>query len=50
MQKFQETVTKENIIIRVVPENNVNVIRISTHIYNQIHEIDKLTDLISKNL
>ncbi|NUM31024.1 MAG: aminotransferase class V-fold PLP-dependent enzyme [Bacteroidetes bacterium] len=50
MQKFQETATKENIIIRVVPENNVNVIRISTHIYNQIHEIDKLTDLISKNL
>lgn len=50
MQKFQEAASKENIIIRVVPENNVNVIRISTHIYNQISEIDKLAALIKKNI
>lgn len=50
MQKFQEIATKENITIRVVPENNVNVIRVSTHIYNQIYEIDKLIELIRKNI
>ncbi|MCC6722523.1 MAG: aminotransferase class V-fold PLP-dependent enzyme [Bacteroidia bacterium] len=50
MQKFQEAASKENIIIRIVPENNVNVIRVSTHIYNQKSDIDKLLDIIKKNI
>ena len=48
MQKFQELGNKENFTIRTVPENNVNVIRISTHIYNQIEEIDKFIDLTKR--
>ena len=48
MQKFQEIAGKENFTIRTVPENNVNVIRISTHIYNQLHEIDTFVDLVKR--
>ncbi|MFM9944977.1 MAG: aminotransferase class V-fold PLP-dependent enzyme [Bacteroidia bacterium] len=50
MQKFQEQAIKENFTIRTVPENNVNVIRISTHLYNQKEEIDKFLDLVKKNV
>ncbi len=50
MQKFQETAGKENFTIRTVPENNVNVIRISTHIYNQIDEVDKFVDLVRRSI
>jgi len=48
MQKFQERAMKENFNIRIVPENKVNVIRVSTHIYNQINEIDAFVDLVKK--
>ena len=50
MQKFQEQAIKENFTIRTVPENNVNVIRISTHIYNQKEEIDRFVDLVKRNV
>ncbi len=50
MQKFQENAMKENFTIRTVPENNVNVIRISTHIYNQKEEIDAFVDLVKRNV
>lgn len=33
------------ITVRHVPENEVNCIRVSTHIYNQKHEIDTFIDL-----
>ena len=50
MQKFQEHAVKENFTIRTVPENNVNVIRISTHLYNQKDEIDKFLDLVKRSV
>lgn len=37
---FQHFCMKRHIIIRIVPENEVNAIRVSTHIYNQKEEID----------
>jgi len=48
MQVFQELAGKENFTIRTVPENNVNCIRVSTHIYNQINEIDRFAELVKK--
>lgn len=36
---------KENIRVRVVNESNLNSIRISAHIYNNKHEIDRLLNL-----
>jgi len=50
MQKFQESANLENFTIRTVPENNVNCIRISTHVYNQISEIDRFVDLVRKSV
>jgi len=38
--KFQQFCIARNIIIRVVPENEVNAVRVSTHIYNSFEEID----------
>ena len=46
MENFQKKAVEEHFRIRIVPENNVNCIRISTHIYNQISEIDRLVELI----
>ncbi len=48
MQKFQEMAIKENFTIRTVAENNLNVIRISTHIYNQPDEINAFVDLVKR--
>ncbi len=48
MQKFQEMALKENFTIRTVPENNLNVIRLSTHIYNQPDEINAMLDLVKR--
>ncbi len=48
MQKFQEMANKENFTIRTVAENNLNVIRISTHIYNQPDEINAFVDLVKR--
>jgi cysteine desulfurase/selenocysteine lyase len=50
MQKFQEQASKENFTIRTVPENNVNCIRVSTHIYNQVEEIDRFADLVKRSV
>lgn len=38
--KFQHYCIERNITIRIVPENNVNAVRVSTHIYNNFEEID----------
>lgn len=48
MQVFQERAVKENFVIRTVPENNVNCIRVSTHMYNQISELDRFAELVKK--
>ena len=48
MQKFQERASQEHFTIRTVPENNVNCIRISTHIYNLYPEIDRFVELVGR--
>lgn len=48
MQVFQELAGKENFTIRTVAENNVNCIRVSTHIYNQTSELDRFAELVKK--
>ncbi len=48
MHKFQELAGKERFNIRTIPENNVNCIRISTHIYNQLEEIERFADLVKR--
>lgn len=46
--KFYETCAEHKIRIRSVAENNLNSLRVSTHIYNNKSEVDKLIDLIKK--
>ncbi len=40
MADLQAHVRKKGIIVRYVPENNINCLRVSTHIYNSFKEID----------
>jgi selenocysteine lyase/cysteine desulfurase len=47
-QKFFNTCMEQKIRIRAVPENGLNCLRVSTHIYNNKAEVDKLMDLIKK--
>jgi selenocysteine lyase/cysteine desulfurase len=43
-------VAAENKIrIRSVPENGINCLRVSSHIYNNREELDALLDLVKKN-
>jgi len=49
MQDFQKLAEKEHFTIRTVAENNVNAIRISTHIYNNTEEIDRFADLVKRS-
>lgn len=44
--KFQQFCIPRNIVIRVVPENEVNAVRVSTHIYNSYEEIDTFTQTL----
>ncbi|MES2778952.1 MAG: aminotransferase class V-fold PLP-dependent enzyme [Bacteroidota bacterium] len=46
--QFYNTVAEQKIRIRMVPENNLNCLRVSTHIYNTTEEIDKLIELVKK--
>ena len=46
--KFNTFCSENKVRIRSVPENGLNSIRVSTHIYNNKAEIDKLMDLIKK--
>lgn len=49
--KFQTLATEAGFRIRIVPENGVNCIRVSTHIYNSIDEINQFvafTDKVAK--
>ena len=45
--KLQQTLSeKHKIIIRSVPENGLNCNRISTHIYNNFSEVQRLVEAI----
>ena len=45
---FQTEAGKANFRVRVVPENGVNCIRISTHIYNSIEEINTFVKFVGE--
>jgi len=49
---FQETAdyltVKKRLRVRVVPEAGLNAIRVSFHVYNQEHEVDRLLEELSK--
>jgi selenocysteine lyase/cysteine desulfurase len=47
--KFFDTCVENKVRIRAVPENGINCLRVSTHIYNNTAEVDKLIDLIKKS-
>ncbi len=49
-KKFYDTCAENKIRIRMVPENGINCLRVSTHIYNNTGEVDKLIDLIKKSI
>jgi selenocysteine lyase/cysteine desulfurase len=44
--KFYAKAMDAKVRIRMVPENGLNSLRVSTHIYNSTEEIDKLMELI----
>jgi cysteine desulfurase/selenocysteine lyase len=46
--KFQTLCLDNHVRIRSVAENGLNSLRVSTHIYNNKAEVDKLMDLIKK--
>lgn len=46
--KFQSLATEGGFRVRVVPENGVNCIRVSTHIYNSIDEINQFVAFTEK--
>lgn len=46
MSELQKKGYEKNIITRYVPENNINCIRISTHIYNNETEINSFLELV----
>lgn len=47
MQFFSDAM-KERVRIRYVPENSLNCLRVSTHIYNTHEEVDRLVELVKK--
>lgn len=47
-ETFYKKAGEEKIRIRMVPENGLNLLRVSTHIYNTTSEIDQLIGLIRK--
>lgn len=46
--KFYDVCSENKIRIRSVPEMGINCLRVSTHIYNNKSEVDKLVELIKK--
>lgn len=47
-EQFYAICTENRIRIRIVHENNLNSLRISTHIYNNTAEVDRVMDLIKR--
>lgn len=50
ISKLQKECAQKNIITRFVPENDINCLRVSTHIYNSINEIDSFLIEVDKFL
>ena len=48
--KLSEWVSAEKIRIRMVHENGLNSLRVSTHIYNSYAEIDQFVQVIKSRL
>ena len=46
--KFYDTCVSNKVRIRAVPEDGLNCLRVSTHIYNNKAEVDKFIDLVKK--
>jgi cysteine desulfurase/selenocysteine lyase len=46
--KFQTEAANASFRVRVVPENGVNCVRVSTHIYNSREEIDKFVKFVDE--
>ncbi len=49
-EELYKKLAEERIRIRLVPENGLNSLRVSTHIYNNPAEIDALTEVLRKAL
>lgn len=49
-QKVYAILGENKIRIRSVPENGLNSLRVSTHIYNSKDDIDKMIDLLKKSV
>lgn len=47
-QKFYGMCAEQKIRIRAVPENGLNSLRVSTHIYNNKNEVDALMEVVKK--
>lgn len=47
---FYKRCGKDKIRIRKVPENGINCLRVSTHIYNSKADIDKLMDVVEQEI
>jgi L-cysteine/cystine lyase len=48
MSELQKKGYENNIITRYVPENKINCLRVSTHIYNNETELDSLLKVIDQ--
>ncbi|MBI1306562.1 MAG: aminotransferase class V-fold PLP-dependent enzyme [Bacteroidetes bacterium] len=48
--QFFEDCQKEKIVIRFVGENNLNCVRVSTHIYNSEDQIDKFLNFVKSKV
>jgi selenocysteine lyase/cysteine desulfurase len=48
--EFYKTCFQNNIRVRAVPENGIDCIRVSTHIYNNRQEVDSLIDLVRRTI
>ncbi len=48
VQKLHQACNSQHIITRYVPENNINCMRVSTHIYNNFNEIDTFLKEVDK--
>jgi cysteine desulfurase / selenocysteine lyase len=46
-QALNERATRQGFRLRVVPEHGLNAVRVSTHLYNQPSEVDRLLELVA---